>query len=316
LHNAADGVHVSDNTGPVVVQGNRALHNRDDGIDVGAQGAASATPVWSPDGQRIAFSADPASGGLPGGPGLYVSHPDGSNLLRLAAGEHPDWSPDGQRIAFASRSSDLGVYTIRADGSGLSKVAPSTSRPSRPDWSPDGQTIAYDDAGTIWSVAAAGGTPQALTSGTPANDPEWSPDGSRILFESHPFILGDGGIYLTGAGGGPRTFLASGQGATWAPDGDHIVFVQQGDLFVIEPDGSGLRQLTSGAARPSVSPDGISVAFMRSGGADSGLYTIGIDGTGLVMVTPSEEPGLTGGQGPPSWSPDSSRITFDVDGRL
>ena len=317
--NAADGIRVADNTGPVLVEANRAHHNGDDGIDIDPQAGFAATAVWSPDGQQLAFSTDPASGGLPFGAGLYVSAPDGSGSLRLAAGEHPDWSPDGQRIVFAARSTELGVYTIRPDGTGLVKVAPSTSRPSYPTWSPDGQTILYDDAATIFTVPASGATPTALTSGTPANNAEWSPDGSRILFESSPFILGDGNLYLTDPSGSPATLLATGHSATWAPDGSHIVFVRNGDLFVIGADGTGLRPLTSGSPNdslPSWSPDGTAIAFPRDGVVAAGVYLVEPDGTDLHRIAAGGQPAQIHGQAPPDWSRDSTRIAFDDGGRL
>ncbi|MGH2596640.1 MAG: TolB family protein [Actinomycetota bacterium] len=78
-------------------------------------------------------------------------------------------------------------------------------------------------------------------------------------------------------------------------------------LWVVEPDGTGARQLTTGDGSsdtgPSLSPDGRTVAFTRTDQHGSAIYTIGIDGTGLTQLigAPATDP---------SWSPDGSQIAF------
>src|SRR3954466_2666237 len=69
---------------------------------------------------------------------------------------------------------------------------------------------------------------------------------------------------------------------SFSADGHTIAFVREGDVFAIRADGSGQRQLTSGAeldSRPLVSPNGRIVVFeRRTAGAPRNLYTVGIDG--------------------------------------
>ena len=67
----------------------------------------------------------------------------------------------------------------------------------------------------------------------------------------------------------------------FSADGRTIAFVRGGDLYSIRPDGSGQRQLTSGAeldAQPLVSPNGRYVVFERraAAGAPRDLYTVGV----------------------------------------
>jgi len=90
-------------------------------------------------------------------------------------------------------------------------------------------------------------------------------------------------------------------------------------VFTIEPDGSGLRQLTNvpaedpetdpGGENPSWAPDGSVIAF-DTGNADGvNLWTVEPDGTGLA-----EMPLAVGGfNGNPAYSPDGTRISFDQD---
>jgi TolB protein len=107
--------------------------------------------------------------------------------------------------------------------------------------------------------------------------PSWSPDGKQILHEGG---AGDGFGIMNADGSGRRLVRLPfyPNYATWAPNGK-IVFMRVrqpsgglgdsgpdpyagGDLYAVNPDGSGLRRLTKGASviLPSVSPDGSTIA--------------------------------------------------------
>ena len=78
----------------------------------------------------------------------------------------------------------------------------------------------------------------------------------------------------------------------FSPDGTAIAFVRGGHLFSVRADGSGLRQLSSGAAldsKPVLSPDGRLVVFERraAAGAPADLYTVRSRGGGLHALTTS-----------------------------
>lgn len=96
----------------------------------------------------------------------------------------------------------------------------------------------------------------------------------------------------------------------FSADGRTIAFVRAGDLYSVRPDGSGQRQLTSGASldsAPIVSPDGKSVVFERRSGVDSAadLYSVRVLGGGLHGLTsgPDDDPGA-------DFSPDGRAIVF------
>lgn len=147
--------------------------------------------------------------------------------------------------------------------------------------------------------------------------PAISPDGRRIAYAA--FTDGSWGIYLMDADGTNRSLLVhrstfDGEPA-WSPDGSQIAFRSLNDgpyggygrIFVINVDGTGLRQVspeeTDPAAysfdvSPSWSPDGSKIAYDRSGQ----IAIINADGTGLTLI---------GGGEHPSWSPDGTRFAFE-----
>ena len=97
-------------------------------------------PVWSPNGQKIAFQSY-----RDGQAEIYVMNADGSGVTRLTNDPEydgmPTWSPDGQKIAFTSRrTGSYRIYTMNANGSNL--VQRSTKPYSQsPAWSPDGSLL-------------------------------------------------------------------------------------------------------------------------------------------------------------------------------
>ncbi|HEX2032053.1 MAG TPA: hypothetical protein VHL78_11740 [Actinomycetota bacterium] len=100
-------------------------------------------PAFSPDAGQIAF----IDGGGDHSNALWVIDADGTNRRKLAGGDwshvsHLVWSPDGERLAFSCGCpAGTGVYTIRADGAGLTLVSADGDLPML-QWSPDGSEIA------------------------------------------------------------------------------------------------------------------------------------------------------------------------------
>ncbi|MCK6630574.1 MAG: SH3 domain-containing protein [Anaerolineae bacterium] len=94
----------------------------------------------------------------------------------------------------------------------------------------------------------------------------------------------------------------------------HIVFQRSsgGDIMVINPDGSGLRRLTSGID-PALSPDGKTVAFTRWQGETGSVWVINLDGSNEREVQ-----GFVKQAKGPDWSPDGSQLVFNFQtgGRL
>ena len=94
-------------------------------------------PVWSPDGNRIAFSAD-RKGDLVSFD-IYVMDADGGNQQKLTNNRgwdsSPSWSPDGNRIAFSSeRDGDYEIYVMDADGANQQNLTNNPRGDASPAW--------------------------------------------------------------------------------------------------------------------------------------------------------------------------------------
>ena len=168
----------------------------------------SSQPSWSPDGKEIVHIRDGQDG-----PQLFIYTLATGTTRPLTAGGtgpgprafEPTWSPGGKRVAFIQEEwredsngnvvpADNGaLFTIRADGTGLTQVAPpGRLRKRGPDWSPHGGRIAFarilpgddripSEARGISTIRPDGSDVRRLSRRFEVS-PAWSPSGNQIAF--------------------------------------------------------------------------------------------------------------------------------------
>jgi len=207
------------------------------------------------------------------------------------------------------------IYLINSNGTGTIRLTSQAGADINPAWSPDGQKIVFasDRAGNreIYVMNADGSDPVRLTDNAARDySPAYSPDGNHIAFVSERD--GNAEIYLMDVDGSNVSRLTHSPGAdsdpAWSPDGAKIAFRSNGNLYVMNANGSGSTRLTTSSdMQPAWSPDGKMIIFLSDGRTgNSSLWLMNADGS---QVRPFL--GWNYSRGNPDWSPDGTNIAFD-----
>jgi Tol biopolymer transport system component len=217
-----------------------------------------------------------------------ISPKGGSALTLTTHARNPAWSPDGTRLAFdSSRSGDSNLYVADAHGRNVCELTNSGANEHSPAWSPDGKRLVYvHDDGLDYELDIIG-----------ADGTRW-----RVLFKRAGYYIG---------------------APSWSPNGKWIAFLLEDvagtgrgqselDLFLIRPNGKGLRRLTQTVGdegAPGWSPDGTRLLFdgWHKGRSGSVILTLR---TGRQRLLDGRA--VSGAV----WSPDGTTIAFPTRGSI
>jgi Tol biopolymer transport system component len=248
-------------------------------------------PRLSPDRRRILFYRTPAgdydkhydktSLWMMNAAGRHVTELLPSGAYGWFRQGHAEWSPDGQQLTMfgGTRRISSQIYVTDALGHNPRQVTSRGGTNLDPSWSPDGRTIAFIGCPgsfclpshyEVYEVPARGGDPVRVThDGIRDHDPYYSPDGRQIAWLSETSSAGPGGtwnIRIANADGSDARRLTNDHDINskpqWSPDGKLIYFHRlvydaprpHFGIWVIRPDGTGLRDLTAGQPGASTFP--------------------------------------------------------------
>ena len=308
-------------------------------------GGTADRPLFSPDGNRIAFVST-----RPGSAGIYVLALDGGRLRRITYDDTPPtldaWSPGGRFLVFSSSANRIGYETairrVPADGGTPTDVRAEkfvNQMDGMP--SPDGSSLAYvrDGFGQWWRrghshidestiVVARPATHafSAVTAGD-AKDrwPMWSPDGATLYYVSD---RGGSDQLWKRTGGSARAVTTFPGGRVLWPtishDGRTIAFERDAAIWTydtatgaaralaIDPRGLSAtvpvarRTLTSSFGAFDLSPDGKKIAFVARGR----IFAASAAEGGDAQAVPARD---ASARDEPVWSKDSRRVAYVVD---
>ena len=164
--------------------------------------------------------------------GIRVGDENGENEFNLpaplGANFAPSLSPDGERVAF--------LHSARDDGR-------------------------YD----IWVGDVDVANAEQITTTRNISDVSWAPKGDWLAYvQNWSDETLEGQIGLVHPDGTDAHVLTAGDAPEWAPDGKHLVYVHNRNVWTIGSDGKDAKMIVRNGHVPAWSRDGEQIAFMRA----------------------------------------------------
>jgi Tol biopolymer transport system component/DNA-binding winged helix-turn-helix (wHTH) protein len=311
------------------------LIGTEESVRLTPQGSIDFNPVWSPDGDYIAFCRIKK-----GDTGIYMVPAMGGaeRKIRDTHWENRDfdqvfwyfgrlsWSPDGKLLAVSDRPSSnepTSIYLLSlASLSARRLTSPGLPGDYNPVFSPDGQMLAFNRGSqgvtSIYTMPVAGGDERRLTTGSQFGwGLAWTSDGRDIVFGKASWLARSAWLWKIPVRGGEPQRLQFGQeGTEPSIRGTQLVYARQvSNLNIwrkqLDSIHSSLpvdRFLSSTAIEsgPQYSPDGSRIAFESTRSGSYEIWMCGSDGTNVIQLTH-----FNSVTGTPRWSPNGQQIAFD-----
>jgi Tol biopolymer transport system component len=188
---------------------------------------------------------------------------------------HPSLSPDGSSVAFSWKGD---IHVKQIGGEGVMQITKTSDYEGWPTWSPDGREIAFNRQGTVFIIPALGGGERQITRAL--GRPVWTPDGSGLI------VTQRANAYAT-------------------------------SIFLVAMSTGEKKQLTFpgfivGDSAPALSPDGLTLAFVRIFKSDDigDIFTVPLSGGNVTRLTKDNQVihGL-------AWTADGREIVFSSERR-
>ena len=304
------------------------------------------SPVWSPDGKKLAFTANSDQE-------VYVTNADGSQLIMVFQGDFCKassiglhWTADSQQLVFG-RSCD--PWTSDTPGSQtlyFRNLAPGAKTKLIGEWksggfppvndidagvylSPDGRQVSFVKNQNLYRMNSDGSGLTQLTEGNQQPKPDstqlyWSPDSRKIARmdffagdvprQQISIVDGDGRLLRQWRNPGMN---GSDPNLIWSPDSQRLAYYHtensQQDIYLYDLAETAPRNLTRKPGEYSQmiwSPDGKQMAFQLKTKQGGTLYVIAVEQTEWKpprSLTPS-----LGEYSQMLWSPDGKQITCQL----
>jgi TolB protein len=200
----------------------------------------SASPSLSRDGTKLAYTSYKS-----GYPDVYVIDLGTGSRNRVAffpgINSGPSFSPDGSSLALTlSKDGNPEIYTMSIDGGSLNRITRTRGAETSPSWSPDGNRLVYssDDRGEpqlyVSSSQGVSDWDHLVTNNSYCTRPDWSNDGNLIAFTTRIGGQFQIGVFNLASRTAQLVTSGGGEDPAWTRDSRHLVYANNGRLFLLD----------------------------------------------------------------------------------